>query len=147
MFKKPHCFCTWTSSLFSVNQQSDNQQCESNIGLNHTSTSSPAPPPGHEYYQVYHTPVLGEMLKVLPCVSHLHETGSCLKPSSSHVKPCADWFNGGRWDNAIITRPCLHFNPVPFCHVCNFYGSHAAVIVPASFSSLPLKGPVKISLD
>lgn len=38
-------------------------------------------------------------------------------------------------DNVIITRPCLYFNPVPFCYVSKFYASHTAVKVPASLSS------------
>ncbi|KAM7374859.1 hypothetical protein PAMP_007493 [Pampus punctatissimus] len=62
VFKKPHCFCTWTS-LFSLNQQSDNQQCVGNTGLNHTSTSTPTAPTEHDYYQVYHTPVLDSRCK------------------------------------------------------------------------------------
>lgn len=64
VFKKPHCFCTWTSSLFSLNQQSDNQQCGGNPGLNYTSASTPTAPTDHDHYQVYHTPVLGEIFVV-----------------------------------------------------------------------------------
>ncbi|XP_044225548.1 WSC domain-containing protein 1 [Thunnus albacares] len=63
VFKKPHCFCTWTSSLFSINQQSENQQCVGNTGLNRTSTSTPTAPTEHDYYQVYHTPVLDSKCK------------------------------------------------------------------------------------
>uniref|UniRef100_A0A3B5BDV2 Sulfotransferase n=1 Tax=Stegastes partitus TaxID=144197 RepID=A0A3B5BDV2_9TELE len=56
VFRKPHCFCTWTSSLFSLTQQSDDQQCAENAALNHTAT--PAPAASADHYQVYHTPVL-----------------------------------------------------------------------------------------
>ena len=56
VFRKPHCFCTWTSSLFSLNQQSDNQQCAGN----YTAISAPPASAEHEHFQVYHTPVLGE---------------------------------------------------------------------------------------
>ncbi|XP_044079157.1 WSC domain-containing protein 1 [Siniperca chuatsi] len=63
VFKKPDCFCTWTSSLFSLNQQSENQQCVGNTGLNHTSTSTPTAPTQHDHYQVYHTPVLDSRCK------------------------------------------------------------------------------------
>ncbi|KAM7398583.1 hypothetical protein PAMA_006471 [Pampus argenteus] len=62
VFKKPHCFCTWTS-LFSLNQQSDNQQCVGNTAVNHTGTSTPTAPTEHHYYQVYHTPVLDSRCK------------------------------------------------------------------------------------
>ncbi|XP_034406519.1 WSC domain-containing protein 1 [Cyclopterus lumpus] len=58
VFKKPHCFCTWTSSLFSLDQQSDQQQCVEDTGRNHTGSS-----PEHAHYQVYHTPVLDSMCK------------------------------------------------------------------------------------
>ncbi|TKS83695.1 WSC domain-containing protein 1 [Collichthys lucidus] len=55
VFKKPRCFCTWTSSLFNLNQQSDNQHCTGN----YTGTSAPTASTEHEHFQVYHTPVLG----------------------------------------------------------------------------------------
>ncbi|KAM6907735.1 sialate:O-sulfotransferase 1 [Xenentodon cancila] len=61
VFKKPHCLCTWTSSLFSLNQQLDNQECTESTALNHTST--PTVPAEHDYYQVYHTPVLDSRCK------------------------------------------------------------------------------------
>ncbi|XP_031166873.1 WSC domain-containing protein 1 isoform X2 [Sander lucioperca] len=56
VLKKPHCFCAWTSSLFSLSQQSDSQQC---VGLNNTSNATPTAPTEYDHYQVYHTPVLG----------------------------------------------------------------------------------------
>ncbi|XP_071390757.1 LOW QUALITY PROTEIN: sialate:O-sulfotransferase 1 [Centroberyx affinis] len=63
VLRKPHCFCTWTSSLFSLSQQSQDQPCVGNTGLNHTSTSMPTAPTDHDYYQVYHTPVLDSRCK------------------------------------------------------------------------------------
>ncbi|XP_040038338.1 sialate:O-sulfotransferase 1 [Gasterosteus aculeatus] len=63
VFKKPHCFCTWTPSLFSLNQQSDNQQCVEQTGLNHTGNSTAVAPTELAHYQVYHTPVLDSMCK------------------------------------------------------------------------------------
>lgn len=84
---------------------------------------------------VSHTGPWWDICLIKPSVNHLYVTGSCLKPNSGHVKPHADWFNRGRWDNAIITRRCLHLNPVIFCHVSNFYRSAPAVKVPASLSS------------
>ncbi|XP_018548108.1 WSC domain-containing protein 1 [Lates calcarifer] len=63
VFKKPNCFCTWTSSLFSLNQQSDNQQCVGNTAANHTSNSTLAAPTEHDGYQVYNTPVLDSRCK------------------------------------------------------------------------------------
>ncbi|KAM8898136.1 sialate:O-sulfotransferase 1 [Spinachia spinachia] len=63
VFRKPHCFCTWTPSLFSRNQQSGNQQCVENIGLNYTGNSTAMAPTEHGHYQVYHTPVLDSMCK------------------------------------------------------------------------------------
>lgn len=59
VFKKPHCFCTWTSSLFSLNQQSDNQQCVGNHTIASALTASTEP----DHYQVYHTPVLDSRCK------------------------------------------------------------------------------------
>ncbi|XP_010745267.3 WSC domain-containing protein 1 [Larimichthys crocea] len=59
VFKKPHCFCTWTSSLFNLNQQSDNQHCAGN----YTGTSAPTASTEHEHFQVYHTPVLDSRCK------------------------------------------------------------------------------------
>uniref|UniRef100_A0A3Q3IKH9 Sulfotransferase n=1 Tax=Monopterus albus TaxID=43700 RepID=A0A3Q3IKH9_MONAL len=58
VFRKPHCFCTRTTSLFSLSQQSEKQQCVGSTSLNHTSTSTPIAPTEHDHYQVYHTPVL-----------------------------------------------------------------------------------------
>ncbi|KAL7389878.1 hypothetical protein ABVT39_011425 [Epinephelus coioides] len=63
VFKEPHCFCTWMSSLFGLNQQSDNQQCLGNTGLNHTSDSTPTASIAHDHYHVYHTPVLDSRCK------------------------------------------------------------------------------------
>ncbi|XP_061819147.1 sialate:O-sulfotransferase 1-like [Nerophis lumbriciformis] len=62
VFKKPHCFCTWTSSLFGLNQQSG-QQCAENAGLNHTKNSTATVTTEKDYYQVYHTPVLDSRCK------------------------------------------------------------------------------------
>ncbi|KAK1882726.1 WSC domain containing protein 1 [Dissostichus eleginoides] len=58
VFKKPHCFCTWTSSLFSLNQQ-----CVGDTGLNNTSNSTHTAAPELDHYQVYHTPVLDSRCK------------------------------------------------------------------------------------
>lgn len=72
VFKKPRCFCTWTSSLFNLNQQSDNQHCAGN----YTGTSAPTASTEHEHFQVYHTPVLGEILHITQIqrrVNHLRE--------------------------------------------------------------------------
>ncbi|XP_074529223.1 sialate:O-sulfotransferase 1 [Halichoeres trimaculatus] len=63
VFKKPCCFCTWTSSLFSLNLQSDNQECAGNAAVNSTSTSAPSARSEDEHYQVYHTPVLDSRCK------------------------------------------------------------------------------------
>nr|XP_019941066.1 PREDICTED: WSC domain-containing protein 1-like [Paralichthys olivaceus] len=52
VFKKPHCFCTWTSPLFSLN-----------AAVNHTSNSTPSASTEHDHYQVYHTPVLDSRCK------------------------------------------------------------------------------------
>uniref|UniRef100_A0A3P9LR75 WSC domain containing 1b n=1 Tax=Oryzias latipes TaxID=8090 RepID=A0A3P9LR75_ORYLA len=57
VFKKPHCFCTRTSPLFSLTRQLDNLRC----ALNHSSSST-APAEGG-YYHVYHTPVLDSRCK------------------------------------------------------------------------------------
>lgn len=67
VFKKPRCFCTWTSSLFSLKQQSDSQQCAGN----YTSTSASAE---HDHFQVYHTPVLGEIFATH--VQKLHQSSA-----------------------------------------------------------------------
>ncbi|XP_010770543.1 WSC domain-containing protein 1 isoform X2 [Notothenia coriiceps] len=58
VFKKPHCFCSWASSLFSLNQQ-----CVGDTGLNHTSNSTHPTAPKLDHYQVYHTPVLDSRCK------------------------------------------------------------------------------------
>ncbi|XP_026185158.1 WSC domain-containing protein 1 [Mastacembelus armatus] len=63
VFKKPHCFCTWTTSLFSLNQQSEKQECVGNSALNNTGISTPVAPPEQDHYQVYHTPVLDSRCK------------------------------------------------------------------------------------
>ncbi|KAM3868647.1 sialate:O-sulfotransferase 1 [Diretmus argenteus] len=61
VLRKPYCFCTWTSSLFSLSPLSQDQTCGGNTGLNHTSNSTA--PMDHGYYQVYHTPVLDSRCK------------------------------------------------------------------------------------
>lgn len=84
VFKKPHCFCTWTPSLFSLNQQSDNQQCVEQTGLNHTGNSTAVAPTELAHYQVYHTPVLGEItiicmwkaLKVITATAWINNLGT-----------------------------------------------------------------------
>ncbi|XP_030010722.1 WSC domain-containing protein 1-like [Sphaeramia orbicularis] len=64
VFSRPQCFCTWTSSLFSLNQQTDNQQCEEKTSLNHSSSSTaPAAKARPDYYLVYQTPVLDSRCK------------------------------------------------------------------------------------
>ncbi|XP_077361797.1 sialate:O-sulfotransferase 1-like isoform X1 [Festucalex cinctus] len=63
VFKKPHCFCTWTSSLFSLDQQSARNRCMENTGLNNIRYSTPTTPSEQDYYQVYHTPVLDSRCK------------------------------------------------------------------------------------
>ncbi|XP_061558764.1 sialate:O-sulfotransferase 1-like isoform X1 [Phycodurus eques] len=63
VFKKPHCFCTWTSSLFSLDQQSARHQCAETTGLNSISNSTHTTPTEQDYYQVYHTPVLDSRCK------------------------------------------------------------------------------------
>lgn len=62
VLKRPHCFCTWTSSLFNINQQADKQRCADSSVPNRTATSGSTAPPESGHYQVYHTPVLGENL-------------------------------------------------------------------------------------
>uniref|UniRef100_A0A673A6W8 WSC domain containing 1b n=1 Tax=Sphaeramia orbicularis TaxID=375764 RepID=A0A673A6W8_9TELE len=54
VFSRPQCFCTWTSSLFSLNQQTDNQ---------HSSSTAPAAKARPDYYLVYQTPVLDSRCK------------------------------------------------------------------------------------
>lgn len=56
VFRDPHCFCTWTSSLFSLNQQTDNQRCSGNDTGSRNLTGSSQ----QDHFQVYHTPVLGK---------------------------------------------------------------------------------------
>ncbi|KAM4545171.1 sialate:O-sulfotransferase 1 isoform 1-T2 [Odontesthes bonariensis] len=64
VFKRPHCLCMWTSSLFSISQQSDNKQCVESAAPNYTTTTSaPTVPTEDDYYQVYHTPVLDSRCK------------------------------------------------------------------------------------
>ncbi|XP_077597334.1 sialate:O-sulfotransferase 1-like [Stigmatopora nigra] len=57
VFKKPHCFCTWTSSLFSLDQKSVRDQCAENTN------TTPATAAEENYYRVYHTPVLDSRCK------------------------------------------------------------------------------------
>ncbi|XP_068188062.1 sialate:O-sulfotransferase 1 [Antennarius striatus] len=59
VFKEPRCFCTWISSLFSLNRQSDNQWCAGNRTGAATSVKST----GSDHFQVYHTPVLDSRCK------------------------------------------------------------------------------------
>lgn len=71
VFKTMHCFCTWMSSVFSLKQQSDLQRCVETTALNRTTNSStPTAPTELDHYQVYHTPVLGEILVVHCLFSH-----------------------------------------------------------------------------
>ncbi|XP_076017462.1 sialate:O-sulfotransferase 1-like [Genypterus blacodes] len=63
LLQQTHCFCAWTSSIFSLNQQSDKQQCVGNAGPNQTAASTHTPPTEHHHYQVYHTPVLDSRCK------------------------------------------------------------------------------------
>ncbi|XP_068600845.1 sialate:O-sulfotransferase 1 [Brachionichthys hirsutus] len=56
VFKEPRCFCTWLSSLFSLNRQSDSQRCAGNRTTSVEST-------GSDHFQVYHTPVLDSRCK------------------------------------------------------------------------------------
>ncbi|KAM9847095.1 sialate:O-sulfotransferase 1 [Aulostomus maculatus] len=63
VLKKPYCFCAWMSSLFSLSQLSNNQQCEEDIGLNHNGNSTPTDPSENNHYQVYHTPLLDSRCK------------------------------------------------------------------------------------
>ncbi|XP_029029847.1 WSC domain-containing protein 1 [Betta splendens] len=68
VFKRPRCFCTWTSSLFSLSQQSDEQHCvgaaDANSTGNGTGTGTTAPTDlYHDHFQVYHTPVLDSRCK------------------------------------------------------------------------------------
>ncbi|KAK2828876.1 hypothetical protein Q5P01_019910 [Channa striata] len=63
VFSKPHCFCTWTSSILSLKQPSDNQQCAGTVALNDTGTSAALAATEHDHYQVYHTPVLDSRCK------------------------------------------------------------------------------------
>ncbi|XP_057676705.1 sialate:O-sulfotransferase 1 [Corythoichthys intestinalis] len=62
VFRKPHCFCTWASSLFSLDQQSARHQCMENTGQNRISNSTSLVAE-QDYYQVYHTPVLDSRCK------------------------------------------------------------------------------------
>ncbi|KAM4547075.1 sialate:O-sulfotransferase 1 isoform 1-T1 [Fundulus diaphanus] len=63
VLKRPHCFCTWTSSLFNINQQLDKQQCAESDSQNHTESSESTAPAENDHYQVYHTPVLDSRCK------------------------------------------------------------------------------------
>ncbi|XP_007556490.1 WSC domain-containing protein 1 [Poecilia formosa] len=63
VLKRPHCFCTWTSSLFDINQQSDEQWCADGGAPNRTATPASTAPPESGHYLVYHTPVLDSRCK------------------------------------------------------------------------------------
>ncbi|KAM9728541.1 sialate:O-sulfotransferase 1-like [Menidia menidia] len=62
-FKRPHCLCMWTSSVFSVSQQSENKQCEESAAQNGTAAPTPPAPTEADFYQVYQTPVLDSRCK------------------------------------------------------------------------------------
>lgn len=66
VFRRPHCFCTWTSPLFGLTQQSDRQQCVENS----TGSSAPTAPVQRDLFQVYHTPVLGETFGAFKAVKN-----------------------------------------------------------------------------
>ncbi|XP_056140792.1 sialate:O-sulfotransferase 1 isoform X2 [Lampris incognitus] len=63
VLRKPHCFCTWTSSLFSLSQQPRDLPCVGNRDRNLTGTAVSTEPTDDGYYQVYHTPVLDSRCK------------------------------------------------------------------------------------
>ncbi|KAJ0004222.1 hypothetical protein NQD34_010436 [Periophthalmus magnuspinnatus] len=62
VLSRPHCFCTWTSSLFSVNEASDRQQCEQSSVSNQT-TAALSTHTERDHYHVYQTPVLDSRCK------------------------------------------------------------------------------------
>ncbi|KAK7904254.1 hypothetical protein WMY93_016861 [Mugilogobius chulae] len=59
----PHCFCTWTSSLFSVTELSDSPQCVQTTGPNQTSAALYTTRTERDHYHVYQTPVLDSRCK------------------------------------------------------------------------------------
>ncbi|XP_017293301.1 WSC domain-containing protein 1 isoform X2 [Kryptolebias marmoratus] len=63
VFKKPQCFCTGMSSVFSINQESPKQPCVEKAAPNHSAASALTVPAEHDGYQVYHTPVLDSRCK------------------------------------------------------------------------------------
>ncbi|KAM9788434.1 sialate:O-sulfotransferase 1-like [Neosynchiropus ocellatus] len=63
VIRKPHCFCTWTSSVFSLDLQSEKHQCVGGADVRAARNSTPAAPADHRFYQVYHTPVLDARCK------------------------------------------------------------------------------------
>ncbi|XP_037125775.1 WSC domain-containing protein 1 [Syngnathus acus] len=63
VFKHPHCFCTWTSSLFNLDQQFAKNRCMENTSLSAISNSTATTLIMQDYYQVYHTPVLDSRCK------------------------------------------------------------------------------------
>ncbi|KAM8834816.1 sialate:O-sulfotransferase 1 [Synchiropus picturatus] len=63
VIRKPHCFCTWTSSVFSLDLQSQKHQCVGSTDVHMARNSTPAAPADHNFYQVYHTPVLDSRCK------------------------------------------------------------------------------------
>lgn len=63
VLSRPHCFCTWASSLFRVNEPSDSQQCVDTSGTNQTSAALSTPHTEPDHYQVYQTPVLDSRCK------------------------------------------------------------------------------------
>lgn len=63
VFSRPHCFCTWASSLFSVSGASDGQQCVDKSGPNQTSAALSSAHSDPDHYQVYQTPVLDSRCK------------------------------------------------------------------------------------
>ncbi|XP_053703301.1 WSC domain-containing protein 1 [Synchiropus splendidus] len=63
VIRKPHCFCTWTSSVFSLDLQSEKHQCVGSTDVHMAKNSTPAATADHDFYQVYHTPVLDSRCK------------------------------------------------------------------------------------
>lgn len=63
VFSRPHCFCTWASSLFTVNKASDGQRCSDSGETNRTSSDRSTAPPDPDHYLVYQTPVLDSRCK------------------------------------------------------------------------------------
>ncbi|XP_072302853.1 sialate:O-sulfotransferase 1 [Eucyclogobius newberryi] len=64
VMNRPHCFCTWTSSLFNVNDPSDVQQCVQTSGTNQTTAAeSTTTHTERDHYHVHQTPVLDSRCK------------------------------------------------------------------------------------